>query len=62
MVNLFGDGVKMKIPPQIFLPKDYYIDGQNTQLIFFSKNVHWGREVSPPNYTPGMDVLDNDLL
>ena len=29
---------------------------------FFSKNVHWGREVRPPNYTPGVDFLDDDLL
>ena len=31
------------------LAKDYYIDGQDTQLIFFWKNVHWGREVKPPD-------------
>ena len=25
--------------------KDYYIDGQNTQLIYFFLNFHWGREM-----------------
>ena len=41
------------------LAKDYYIDGQNTQLIFFEKNTTGG---GPPNYTPGVDFLDHDLL
>ena len=32
--------------------KDYYIDGQNIQMIF-SKNYHWGKENGHQNYTPG---------
>ena len=31
------------------LGKDYYIDGQNTQLIFFEKKINWGRENGLPN-------------
>ena len=42
--------------------KDYYTDGQNTQLTFFEKKFNWGREKGPPNYTPGVDFLDHDLL
>ena len=44
------------------LSKDYYIDGQNTRLIVFFLNFHWGREVRPPNYNPGLDFLDHGLL
>ena len=29
---------------------------------FFRKNVHWGREKGPLNYTPGVDFLDHDHL
>ena len=29
---------------------------------FFFKNDHWGREKGPPNYTPGVDFFDHDLL
>ena len=29
------------------LSKDYYIDGQNTQLIFFEKNTTGGGEKAP---------------
>ena len=34
---------------------------QNTQLIFFWKNVHWGRETRPPNYTPECGKILNLL-
>ena len=46
----------------IILVKDYYIDGQNTQLILFWKNDNWGREKGPPNYNQGVDFLDHDVL
>ena len=42
--------------------KDYYIDGENTQLIYLFLNFNWGREKDTPNYTPGVDFLDHDLL
>ena len=42
-------------------PKDYYIDGQNTQLIFLKK-ILLGEGKRPPNYTPGVYFLDHDLL
>ena len=41
------------------LAKDYYIDGQNTQLIFFEKMTTGG---GPPNYNPGVDFLNHDRL
>ena len=40
------------------LHKDYYIDGHSDDLLW--KKFHWGREVRPPNYTPGVDFLDHD--
>ena len=47
----------------MILHKDYYIDGQNTQLIFFEKKNPLGKgSKAPPNYTPGVDFLDHDLL
>ena len=40
------------------LLKDYYIDGQNTELTFLKR----GRKKGTQNYTPGMEILDHDLL
>ena len=37
--------------------KDYYIDGQNTQLIYFLLNFNLGREKGQPNYTLGVDFF-----
>ena len=31
----------------LYLVKDYYIDGQNTQLIFFEKMSTWGGKQGP---------------
>ena len=45
-----------------YLGKDYYIDGQNTWLIFFFLDSNWGRENGPPNSTLDVDFLDRDLL
>ena len=28
----------------------------------FISNYYWGRGKGPPNYTPGVDFLDHDLL
>ena len=36
---------------RIQLGKDYYINGQNTQLIYFLKTLNWGREKGPLDYT-----------
>ena len=44
-----------------YYPKDYYIDGQNTQLIFFEKISTGGGEKAPKLH-PGVDFLDHDLL
>ena len=56
-----GDIVPGNLNLDLTYCKDYYIDGQNTQLIFFWKNVHWGRE-KDLQITPQGDFLDHDLL
>ena len=43
------------------IAKDYYIDGQNTELIFFEKITTEGGN-GTANYALGMDFLDHDLL
>ena len=39
------------------LGKDYYIDGQNTQLIFFEKKNQLEEGKGPPNHTKRVDFL-----
>ena len=41
--------------------KDYYIDGQNNQLIFFEIITTEGGKMAP-QITPWVDFLDHDLL
>ena len=42
--------------------KDYYVEGQNTQLIFFEKMTTGGGKKAPKITYPGVDFLDHDLL
>ena len=41
--------------------KDYYIPRWTERSADFLK-FHWGREARPPNYIPGVDFLNHDLL
>jgi hypothetical protein len=42
--------------------KDYYIDGQNIQLIFFPKITTEGRKMATKITPRGVDFLDHDLI
>ena len=45
------------------LVKDNYVYRWTEHLAdFLFKNSNWGRGKGPPNYTPGVDFLDHDLL
>ena len=42
------------------LGKDYFIDGQNTELIYHFLISTGGGNKVPPNYALGIDFLDHD--
>ena len=57
-----GDIVPGNLNLDLTYCKDYYIDGQNTQLIFFEKMSTGGGKRAPSNFNQGIDFLYYDLL
>ena len=57
-----GDIVPGNLNLDLAYFKDYYIDGQNTQLIFFEKMSTGGGKKAPSNFNQGIDFLYYDLL
>ena len=59
--KLYGHSVIGYEKDLYVLGQGLLIDGWNTQLISFEKNVHWGREKGSPNNIPGVDFLNHYL-
>ena len=56
-----GDIVPGNLNLDLKYCKDYYIDGQNTQLIFFEKMSTVGGKKAPKRHL-GLDFLDHDIF